>query len=183
VENLKPVPLSQESLYYGSVGTLSWLKKSYPTQDFSRLRALGWAPWTFLLAFNCDLGGFAFLTGGCYIFSLIPTTYATDDSEEVATTVYAGLPDRLLPAILEKNISTFTTVPLILEGIMVIYNADDGQREQIRTALRKMKAYMCGGAKTRPEAIDWAIEIGLPLNLGIGMTELGRKFYVIELRY
>jgi hypothetical protein len=96
-----------------------------------------------------------------------------------------GLPDRLLPAILEKNISTFTTVSLILEGIMVIYNSDDDddRREQVLTALQKMKAYLSGGAKTRPKAIDWAIEIGLPLNLGIGMTELGRKCCVIQLRY
>jgi len=178
VDNLKPVPLSQESIYYGSVGTLSWLKKTYPAQDFSRLRALGWAPWTFLLAFNCDLGAFAFLSGGCYVFALIPTTYAAV-GEQTVTTGYSGLADRLLPAVLDKKISTFSTVPLILEGFMAIYNSDDGRREQIRDALRNMKAYMCGGAKTSPEAIEWAIEIGLPLNLGIGMTELGRKYSVI----
>jgi hypothetical protein len=170
VENLKPVLLSQESLYYGSVSTLAWLKESYPTQDFSRLRALGWAPWTFLLSYWRML-----------LFSIVPTTYATDDSEQVATTVYSGLPDRLLPAVLDKNISTFTTLPLILEGIMAIYNSDQVRREQICTVLQKMKAYFCGGAKTSPEAIEWAIEIGLPLNLGIGMTELGRKSSRFEL--
>jgi acyl-coenzyme A synthetase/AMP-(fatty) acid ligase len=114
------------------------------------------------------------MTGGCYVFSLVPTTYAAT-GEQAATTGYSGLPDRLLPALLDKDISTFTTVPLILEGFMAIYNSDNSRREQIRAALKKMKAYMCGGAKTNPDAIEWAIEIGLPLNLGIGMTELGRK--------
>jgi acyl-coenzyme A synthetase/AMP-(fatty) acid ligase len=179
VANLKPVPLTHESLFDGSVSTIAWLKKTYPETDYTRLRALGWAPWTFLLSFNCDIGGFTLLTGGCYVFALVPSSYASSEAEEVVG--YDGLPGRILKSILDKKIDTFSCVPLVYEGIMAIYQeSDEMKRKSILSALRAMKSLMCGGAKTNPEAIAWACEIGLALNLGIGMTELGRKYFAVE---
>jgi hypothetical protein len=50
----------------------------------------------------------------------------------------------------------------------------DGERRQrIHDAIQALKVFGSGGAATSSECIEWTNQLGIPLVLDIGMTELG----------
>lgn len=174
---LKSVPLSHNTLLSNCQSQLAWLQSAsaYPTQSFSKLRVLGWAPLSHIMALSHDLGTYTLLTGGCYIFAITPSTYPVTSPAGPAGRVGDAAGMRLRDAILTKAPHAFGGVPWVLEELMALYSSesDTGAREHFAAALRRFKVCITAGAKPREEVIRWAVGLGVRLVEDIGMTEFG----------
>lgn len=173
VVNLKCVPLSHELVLSSCRTQLAWLMRSHPHQNFEHLRVFGWSPFSHILSISLDIGAHTFLTTGCYIFAIKPPSYLALNPQTESPNRYHDSTSILLRAMLDSKSTAFAGVPLVLEGLMKSWIEDVAQREEINQALQTFKVFICGGAKTSQECIQWANERQLPLILSIGMTELG----------
>ncbi|KAJ6610193.1 hypothetical protein B0H10DRAFT_1883603 [Mycena sp. CBHHK59/15] len=175
VSNLKCVPVTHRSLLTNCRSQLTWFRQNLHGQNLQYLRVLGWSPFNHIMSFCFDLGTSTFLTGGCYIFGLIPSVYyAAFRPESVADRQY-DVPQLLLQTILKERPHVFAGVPWVLDGLVNSWGVevDLARRERISAALRQFKYFISAGAKTSEESIQWAAIHGLPLIISIGMTELG----------
>lgn len=173
VSNLKCVPLSHGLILSGCQTQLAWLKKTRPHDTFDHLRVLGWSPFSHILSVSIDIGAHTFLTAGCYVFALTPSTYFVSDSRAESLDQGLDIATMLLRAMLKEKPTAFAGVPWVLEGLMKTWTTDLALRDDIGRALQLFKVFICGGAKTSDDLILWAKERQLALVLGLGMTEVG----------
>ncbi|KIM43994.1 hypothetical protein M413DRAFT_372837 [Hebeloma cylindrosporum] len=179
--NLKCVQLTHASIAKGSRSTVGWNRKTWPALDFSKLRILGWAPWSHIIGISHDIGGSVFGTGGCYVFGAAPSGYPTLlNDDPVSSAKQMDMVDRLLAAALRTQPDMMMTVPLVLEGFKKIYLAHLAANEVekaslIKDMLLRLKGFGVGGASVNPDTFVWARDLGVRVTLNIGMTELGGK--------
>ena len=122
--NLKCVQLTHASIANGSRSTVEWSRKTWPALDFSKLRILGWAPWSHIIGISHDIGASVFGTGGCYVFGAAPSGYSTLPNDDPTTSAKEmDIVDRLLAAALRTWPDIMMTVPLILEAFKKAYLA------------------------------------------------------------
>ncbi|KAJ7760901.1 hypothetical protein DFH07DRAFT_1059948 [Mycena maculata] len=173
--NIKCVPLTHQTIIARARSMLAWHRKTFPDASLEHVRLLGWGPFSHMMSVS-DLACFVYLTAGCYIFGLTPSSYfapedKSDGTREVAIT--------LLEAMEKYRAEAFTGVPWIFDRMMksVASEVDLTRREQMCNALRSLKVLMLGGARTSEECIRWAQVQRIPLVLAIGMTELGGALF------
>ncbi|KAJ7482780.1 hypothetical protein FB451DRAFT_1236033 [Mycena latifolia] len=176
VTNIKCVALTHQTILTHSRSMLEWDRRTYPEVSFQHIRLLGWAPFSHMMAIS-DITNRVYLTGGCYIFGLIPSGYlrhgvqGADGPSDVTAA--------LLQAMEKYRPESFTGVPWMFEGIMKIVRAepDLARREELIGVLRNFKQIMLGGAPTSEGCIRWAREQQIPVILAIGMTEIGGPLF------
>ena len=163
--NLKCVALTHGMIFRGSKSRVDWWKRTWPLQSFKKVKVLGWAPWSHMMAFTHDIGAATFITGGCYVFGLVDSG---QDSEKTNL-------DQLLESILRVQPDVFSAVPWVVEGFMRrSLRIDDKVRlSLVHSALKRIKVFSCGGASLDTDAALWARELGLNMVNDIGMTEIG----------
>jgi hypothetical protein len=170
ISNLKCVPVSDHSLIMNGRSQLEWFHKTYPDVDFRKIRTLAWSPFSHILSFGFDFGLAMLLTGGTYIFAVVPTTYDTlaPQTQEDIFTITANV-------ILTEKPDAFAGVPWIIGILMSAWNneQDVERKNKLLSSLRKFKYIISVGAATSDDIIEWASEHELNLLLSIGMTELG----------
>jgi len=178
VNNVKCVPLTHESILAGSQSRVDFWRRTWPQQQFQNLRILGWSPWSHVIGLTHDIGAAMFLSAGCYIFGIVPSSYGNTSSN---VSRYMDVCGQLLETAIAKQATTFAGVPWVLEGFMRTYQEEQDifRKQKIYSAIKSFKTFGSGGAATSPECIKWAREFGIPLVFDLGMTELGGKaFYV-----
>ena len=113
------------------------------------------------------------LTKGTYIFAMLPSAYGSNDSNKASR--YLDVCGQLLETAMDKNPTAFAGVPWVLEGFMRTckQELDVQRRQRIQDAIQALKIFGSGGAATNGECIEWTNQLGIPLVLDIGMTELG----------
>ena len=158
----------------GSQARLRWWKQTWPQQDFTHLRVLGWSPWSHIIGLSHDLGAATFLTAGCYVFGMIPSTYPVNPLD-IQNARYLDVPGQLLDAAMLRETNAFAGVPWVLEGFRraLTNETDVIRKERMAGAIKQFKIFGSGGAATSPECLEWARRVGLPVVLDLGMTELG----------
>ena len=117
-----------------------------------------------------DIGA-TLLTAGCYIFSAIPSAYPTGVDAAKNSSHYLSAHTQLLDTAISKKTTSFAGPPMILEGFMEMWK-NELERPRIIEAAKLFKVFGSGGAPTSVECIEWAKQVGLPLVLAFGMTEL-----------
>ena len=174
VSNVKCVPISHKNIITGSQSRLSWFKKVWPQQDFNNLRVLGWSPWSHIIGLSHDIGAATFLTAGCYVFGVVPSSYPTGDVAKNASR-YLDVPTQLLETAISTKTTAFAGVPWVLEGFMKAWKneSDKARSARILEAIKSFKVFGAGGASTSAECIEWAKQVCLPVLLDLGMTEVG----------
>ena len=179
VANVKCVPITHRSILAGSQSRLSWWSRTWPQQSFEHLRVLGWSPWSHIIGLSNDLGAAMLLTKGTYIFAMLPSAYGSKDSNKASR--YLDVCGQLLETAMDKNPTAFAGVPWVLEGFMRTWKqeVDDKRRQRIQDAIQTLKIFGSGGAATNSECIEWTNQLGIPLVLDIGMTELGGEGNVL----
>jgi acyl-coenzyme A synthetase/AMP-(fatty) acid ligase len=160
--NLKCVALTHGMIFRGSKARVDWWKRTWPLQSFKKVKVLGWAPWSHMMAFAHDIGAAAFITGGRYVFGLVDSG---QDSEKTNL-------DQLLESISRVQPDVFSAVPWVVEGFMERY-LQIGDKVLVHSALKRIKVFSCGGASLSTDAALWARELGLNMVNDIGMTEIG----------
>jgi len=180
VANVKCVPITHRSILAGSQSRLSWWTRTWPQQSFEHLRVLGWSPWSHIIGLSHDLGAAMLLTKGTYIFAMLPSAYGSKDSNKASR--YLDVCGQLLETAMDNNPTAFAGVPWVLEGFMRTWKkeVDDKRRQRIQDAIQALKIFGSGGAATNSECIEWTNQLGIPLVLDIGMTELGGKDNVLR---
>jgi len=160
--NLKCVALTHETIFRGSKARVDWWKRTWPLESFKKVKVLGWAPWSHMMAFAHDIGAAAFITGGRYVFGLV------DSGQDSAKTNL----DQLLESIIRVQPDVFSSVPWVVEGFMerALKISD---KALVHSALKRIKVFSCGGASLSTDAALWARELGLNMVNDIGMTEIG----------
>ena len=180
--NLKCVQLTHASIAKGSLSTAEWSRKAWPALNFSKLRVLGWAPWSHVIGISHDIGASVFGTGGCYVFGAAPSGYPTlPNDDPMSSTKGMDMVDRLLAAALRTRPDIMMTVPLILEGFRKTYLAHLAANEVetaslIKEMLLHLKGFGVGGALVNADTFVWARDLGVKVISNIGMTELGGMF-------
>ncbi|THU96792.1 ketoacyl-synt-domain-containing protein [Dendrothele bispora CBS 962.96] len=176
VSNLKCVPLSHKSILSNCFGQLRVLQSIFPSYSFHHFRVLGWSPWSHIMGISLDFGMSIFLTRGCYIFALVPSTYATSSEPSSSGNII----ELLLEALLKQRADMFGVVPWALDGFRMIWEEekDLSRRDKITTCLKDLKIFIAGGAATSDENMKWAKSRGIPLLNGIGMTEVGGAIFM-----
>ena len=177
VSNVKCVPISHKNIINGSQSRLSWFKKTWPQQDFNHLRVLGWSPWSHIIGLSHDIGAATLLTAGCYVFGVVPSAYPAGVDAGQSASRYLDVPTQLLDTAISKKTTAFAGVPWVLEGFMKAWKSesDEARRARIMEAIKLFKVFGAGGASTSAECIEWAKQVGLPVLLDLGMTEVGGK--------
>jgi acyl-coenzyme A synthetase/AMP-(fatty) acid ligase len=163
--NLKCVGLTHGMVFRGSKARVDWWKSAWPLQSFKKVKVLGWAPWSHMMAFAHDIGAAAFITGGCYVFGLVDSGHDSGKTDV----------DQLLESIIRVQPDVFSAVPWVVEGFMKgSLEIDDQARLYLfHSALKNIKVFSCGGASLGTDAALWARELGLNMVNDIGMTEIG----------
>lgn len=172
VANIKCVPLTHGNIFSGALARFNWWKKTWPKQDFERLRVLGWSPWSHIIGISHDIGAALLLTGGSYVFGVTPSCYHVTNNH-VPEGGSSDIISRLLHTARTKSTTAFAGVPWILDGIITL--TAGGEEEMVETAMRQFKIFGLGGAATSLQARRWSEEHQVPLIVDIGMTELGGK--------
>ncbi|KAF8151526.1 hypothetical protein B0H34DRAFT_132545 [Crassisporium funariophilum] len=178
IANVKCVPISHRNILAGSLARLTWWKKVWPEQDFTHLRVLGWSPWSHIIGLSHDLGAAMLLTAGCYVFGMVPSAYGgSQDTNQ--SSGYLDVPGQLLETAIATKTTAFAGVPWVLEGFMKTWKqeTDPTRKERILNAIKAFKTFGSGGASTSPGCMEWAKQIGLPLVLDLGMTEVGGPLF------
>ena len=175
VSDVKCVPISHKILINGSQSRLSWFKKAWPQQDFNHLRILGWSPWSHIIGLSHDIGAATLLTAGCYVFGIIPSGYPTGADAGKNVTQCFDIPNQLLDTAISKKTTAFAGVPWVLEGFMKAWKneSETTRRVRIMEAIKLFKVFGSGGASASAECIEWAKQVGLPVVIDLGMTEVG----------
>jgi hypothetical protein len=125
------------------------------------------------------------LTAGCYLFALRPSSYRStafvDRHEGSALDVIS----HLLDTAAKKSPTAFAGVPWILAGFMEKWEGES--KETVVQIMSNFKIFGSGGAATSPACLNWCKELGVPLVIDIGMTEVGGKsanqFEYLTLRF
>ena len=182
ISNIKCVSLAHQSLISGTKSRVAWWKKTWPDEDFNKLRVLGWSPWSHILGICHDLGGAMFATAGCYCFGVIPSTYTSPE----LTDEYEGQFDvisRLFDSAIRIKPDVFVGVPWVLEGFKDKWSQEKvtDKKEVMQRTLEKIKVFGCGGAALSKELALWAKDMNISVTVDIGMTEMGGK-YVLDLK-
>lgn len=181
IHNLKCVPLSHGSLARNGRTQLSWFAHNIPGVSLKHLRVLGWSPLSHAMSMCSDFGTHVLLTGGCYIFGLLPSTYKSEECPDVFGLVANNphsVPAQLLASIINYSPDVFGGVPWILEGVIHTLRglaADPASLKNAGEALRRMQYIIMAGSATSEESIRWAREQDLVLINSIGMTETRGK--------
>ena len=173
IVNVKCVPISHASLLGSSAARLAWWKRTWPAQQYTHLRVLGWSTWAHVIGLTNDLGAAMVLTAGCYVFALPPAGPSGADMNAAAR--YLDVCGQLLETAITKQTTAFAGVPWVLEGFMRNYKqeTDAARKQAIRDAIQRLKVFGSGGASTNAECIEWATQMAIPLVFDIGMTEVG----------
>ncbi|KAJ7808049.1 AMP-dependent synthetase/ligase [Mycena olivaceomarginata] len=175
VSNIKCVPLSHQTLVAQSRSMLNWNRRTYPGVSFQHLRVLGFSPLSHMWAL-IDLATHVLLTGGCYIFSLTPSSYSLPGADAALNTASHDVMASLLLAIERHRPDSWAVVPWVFEGIWGAVTSEPNslRREELVRILRRFKLIMLGGASPSEGCIAWARQV---LILCIGMTELGGSLF------
>ena len=175
ISDIKCVPISHKILINGSQSRLSWFKKAWPQQDFNHLRILGWSPWSHIIGLSHDIGAAMLLTAGCYVFGIIPTGLPTGADAAKNASRYLDVPTQLLDTAISKKTTAFAGVPWVLEGFMNVWKNESEMTRRVRImeAIELFKVFGSGGASASAECIEWAKQVGLPVVIDLGMTEVG----------
>lgn len=166
---------------------MEWSRKTWPALDFSKLRTLGWAPWSHIIGISHDIGASVFGTGGCYVFGTAPSGYPTFPNDDPVTSAKGmDIVDRLLAAALRTRPDIMMTVPLILEGFKKTYLAhlatnEIGKASLIKEMLLHLKGFGVGGALVNADTFVWARDLGVKVTSIIGMTELGGMYRSVKM--
>lgn len=181
IHNLKCVPLAHGSLARNGRAQLSWFAHSIQGVSLKHLRVLGWSPLSHAMSMCSDFGTHVLLTGGCYIFGLLPSTYASHecpDARGVAGHQQQNVAAQLLSSIINYSPDIFGGVPWILDGIIDALRdtaGDPTYQKKAAEALSKMQYIIMAGSATSEASIQWAREHDLVLINSIGMTETQGK--------
>ncbi|KAK0491177.1 hypothetical protein IW261DRAFT_1324940 [Armillaria novae-zelandiae] len=177
--NLKCVPLTHALILSNCHSKLAWWRRVRPEGEMDGIRVLGWAPWSHILAYMQDIGTATLLNAGCYVFASVPSTYPT----QLAANGLQGPTINIINALLERQIAAFACVPFILSELKVMCEMasrpDDKHpmclraEEKVRlvSALQHLMMLECGGAALESDVTRWAVENGISVMVGIGMTE------------
>ncbi|TDL21930.1 ketoacyl-synt-domain-containing protein [Rickenella mellea] len=169
VSSLKCVQLTHRSLYANCRSQLHFLRSNFLDNN-DRLRVLGWSPWSHIIGVSLDIGTCCFMTGGCYVFGIVPSTYNTGETN-------GDIANALLETAIRAEVTSFTSVPWIVRRFMERQRSEsamgDSDKGAVTSALRNFKVIMAGGAKTDRDVIEWAENIQINLAVSIGMTEFG----------
>ncbi|KAK0482062.1 hypothetical protein EDD18DRAFT_1362674 [Armillaria luteobubalina] len=177
--NLKCVPLTRTLILSNCRSKLAWWRRVRPEGELDGIRVLGWAPWSHILAYMQDIGTATLLNAGCYVFASVPSTYPT----QLAANGLQGPTMNIINALLERRIAAFACVPFILSGIKATCETDSHPddkhqmclkaEEKVRlvSALQHLIMLECGGAALESDVTRWAVENGISVMVGIGMTE------------
>ncbi|KAF4622433.1 hypothetical protein D9613_009459 [Agrocybe pediades] len=179
VNNVKCVPLTHESIFAGSQARVKFWKRTWPEEQFKNIRILGWSPWSHVIGLTHDIGAGMILSGGCYIFGIIPSAYGASSAQSNHASRYMDVCGQLLETAFVKKPTAFAAVPWVLEGFMRSYNEeeDTSRKQRIETAIKSLSTFGSGGAATSPECVEWAKEFGIPVVFDLGMTELGGPLF------
>ncbi|KAJ7644124.1 hypothetical protein FB45DRAFT_824078 [Roridomyces roridus] len=171
VSNIKCVPLSHGTVMVQGASLVTWHINHHPQVSFEHTRVLGWAVLSHMISILHDIAH-TYLTGGCYIFALVPSGYH-------GKTQSGDVPNSILRAIEAYSPDLFAGVPWIFENIIKVIDSEPDmvRREHLCSLLASLKAMMLGGAPTSLECIRWALDRRVPLGLSIGMTELGGTLF------
>ncbi|KAJ7440329.1 hypothetical protein B0H11DRAFT_2353621 [Mycena galericulata] len=115
VTNIKCVPLTHQTVVAQAGSMLAWNRRTFPDALFEHVRILGWGPFSHMITF-VDIANNFYLTGGCYIFGLIPSGYFIPGVKHADET--RDVPALLLESMEIHRPDTFMAVPLIFEGMM-----------------------------------------------------------------
>ncbi|PPQ97453.1 hypothetical protein CVT26_002801 [Gymnopilus dilepis] len=185
ISNLKCVQLTHESIAYGCRSVIKWFHRAWPSVNFDKLRVLGIAPWSHIMALSYDFGAATFGTGGCYVFGVPPSGYAVgievghvDDSVSGKAEEERDILDRLVDAAVKTRPDVLVAVPWVLEGFKERYTRLLGANKEaeafrVKHALQALKCLGSGGAAMSAEMLSWIKELRIDASSNIGMTELG----------
>ena len=106
---------------------------------------------------------------------MLPSAYGSNDSNKASR--YLDVCGQLFETAMEKNPTAFAGVPWVLESFMRTckQELDVQRRQRIQDAIQALEIFGSGGAATNGECIERKNQLGIPLVLDIGMTELGGK--------
>ena len=93
---------------------LSWVKKTWPQQDFNHPRILGLLAWCYIMGFCHDIGTIL-LTTGCYVLAISPPGYPSGVD---ATKNGTRCPTELLDTAISKKTTVVASLPWALEAFM-----------------------------------------------------------------
>ncbi|KAJ7618713.1 hypothetical protein FB45DRAFT_1033890 [Roridomyces roridus] len=150
-ENLKAVPLTPKLILSNCQSKLAWWREIQPTATLDGTRVLGWAPWSHVLSHMQDIG----------------TATRSKPGPDLTT--------RVIDGVLNKKVTALAALPFVISGMKDEY---EGGCTALIHALRGMTMLECGGASLDPAVAEWAESSGVPLMVGIGMTETGGAIFV-----
>lgn len=185
IHNLKCVPLSHGSLVRNGNAQLSWFAHNIQDVALKHLRVLGWSPLSHAMSMCSDFGTHVLLTGGCYIFGLLPSTYRSGENLSVlgvAGQHQQNVASELLSSIINYSPDVFGGVPWILDGVITALTDSAGDPAYLKKAveaLRRMQYIIMAGSATSETSIQWAKEHDLILIISIGMTETRGKDLIL----
>ncbi|KAJ6567967.1 hypothetical protein DFH09DRAFT_1468227 [Mycena vulgaris] len=122
---------------------------------------------------DVDIGTATFMNAGCYVFASIPITYPS----VTESTAPVDLTSLVITGILDKNVSAFACVPFVLSGLKAACESAFPANGELLNSLRDMIMLECGGAMLDRDVCDWAAQNGVPVVVGIGMTETGGAIF------
>lgn len=114
------------------------------------------------------------LTAGCYLFALRPSSYRSAASVDRHEGSSLDVISHLLDTAAKKSPTAFAGVPWVLAGLMEKWEGES--KETVVQVMSNFKIFGSGGAATSPACLNWCKELGVPLVIDIGMTEVGGKF-------
>ncbi|KAF8217001.1 hypothetical protein K438DRAFT_2007702 [Mycena galopus ATCC 62051] len=172
VSNLKCVPMSHQAVLAQSSSVLEWNRRAFPEVVFQHIRILGFSPFSHIMGL-LDIFANVFITGGCYIFGLTPSSYFLPTSDHGSRDIVSSL----LFAMEQYRPDSWASIPWLFDGIMAkIKSEPDSVRAQGLIRALQRCILDTGGAAPSEEFINWVKEHQLLLSIGIGMTEVGGLF-------
>ncbi|KAF8125679.1 hypothetical protein K438DRAFT_1891701 [Mycena galopus ATCC 62051] len=171
VSNLKCVPLSHETLLSQTSSILEWNRRAFPDKVLEHIRVLGFNPFSHIWAL-LDIFMNVFLTGGCYIFALTPSSYFFQGALDHGS---RDVVSSLLLAMEWYHPDSWAAIPFMFDGVMgrIKSEPDSRRREELIGVMQRLKIIEMGGAAPSEECINFVQEHKLSLADGLGMTEVG----------
>lgn len=132
------------------------------------------------MALSHDLGTYTILTGGCYIFAVLPHRYPNRVAASTASAsdTTSGTAVALREALIAKKPDVLGGVPWVFEELMRLQTSASGPDEELSGALARLRVCLTGGADPSESMVNWAMKMKIPLVLDIGMTELGGESFL-----
>ncbi|KAF8190662.1 hypothetical protein K438DRAFT_1763113 [Mycena galopus ATCC 62051] len=171
VSNLKCVPLSHETVLSQASSIIQWNRRAFPDSVFEHIRVLGFNPFSHIWGF-LDIFMNVFLTGGCYIFALTPSSYFLRGALDHGS---RDVISSLLLAMERYSPDSWAAIPFMFDGVMGRIKSEPhpGRREELIRVMQRFQILEIGGAAPSEECINFVQEHNLPLAIGLGMTEVG----------